>query len=80
VDKGLTFEFVSLSDEDEKRKAEVQKLKVDCMAELFDRGVLSGEEIRHVIANDPDSGFDDIDEGAEIEMPPTAMEAENAGA
>jgi phage-related protein (TIGR01555 family) len=80
VDKGLSFEFVSLSDEDEKRQAEVQKLKVDCMAELFDRGVLSGEEIRHVIANDPDSGFDDIDVGAEIEMPPTAMEAENAGA
>ena len=78
VDEGLSFEFVSLSDEDEKRKAEVQKLKIDCMVELFDRGVLSGEEIRHVIANDPDSGFDDIDEEEELNLEPLEGE-ENGG-
>ena len=45
------------------------------MAELFDRGIISGEECRHVIANDPESGFDDIEEGAEI-LDPMAMEPE----
>ena len=37
------------------------------MAELFDRGIISGEECRHVIATDEESGFDDIDEDAEID-------------
>ena len=65
--KNLSFDFVSLSDEDEKLNAEIQKLKVDTMAELFDRGIISGEECRHVIATDEESGFDDIDEDAEID-------------
>lgn len=66
-DENLSFDFVSLSDEDEKLNAEIQKLKVDTMAELFDRGIISGEECRHVIATDEESGFDDIDEDAEID-------------
>lgn len=74
-DSNLSFDFVSLSDEDEKLQAEIQKLKVDSMAELFDRGIISGEECRHVIANDPESGFDDIDESAEP-IDPASLEYE----
>ena len=79
VDENLDFEFVPLSDEDEKLQAEVQKLKVDSMAELFDRGIISGEEARHVLASDPDSGFDDIDEEAQVEPPDVALPMEELG-
>ena len=73
VDPALTFEFVPLSDEDEKLQAEVQKIKVDSMSQLFDRGIISGEEARHVLATDPESGFDDIDESSVPEPPDLAI-------
>ena len=79
VDDALTFEFVPLSDEDEKLQAEVQKIKVDSMAELFDRGIISGEEARHVLATDPDSGFDDIDEDSVPEPPDLALPVDPSG-
>jgi hypothetical protein len=76
VDSNLDFEFIPLSDDDEKLQAEIQKLKVDSMAELYDRGIISGQEARHVLASDPGSGFDDIDEDAEIEAPDLALPME----
>ena len=77
-DANLDFEFISLDDDDVKLQAEINKLKADTMSELFDRGIISGEEIRHVIANDPDSGFDDIDEEEELNLEPLEGE-ENGG-
>jgi phage-related protein (TIGR01555 family) len=79
VDDALTFEFVPLSDEDEKLQAEVQKIKVDSMSQLFDRGIISGEEARHVLATDPDSGFDDIDEDSVPEPPDLALPVDPPG-
>ena len=76
-DENLSFEFVSLSDEDVKLQAEINKIKTDTMAELFDRGIISGEECRHVIATDPESGFDDIDENAELD--PIGLEGMELG-
>jgi phage-related protein (TIGR01555 family) len=76
VDDNLSFEFVPLSDEDEKLRAEIQKLKTDCMAELFDRGIISGEEARRVIANDPESGYDDIEAENVPEPPDLALPLE----
>jgi phage-related protein (TIGR01555 family) len=73
VDNDLSFEFVPLSDEDERLQAEIQKIKVDSMAELFDRGIISGNEARHVLATDPESGFDDIDEEESFEPPEQAL-------
>ncbi len=73
IDPALTFEFVPLSDEDEKLQAEVQKIKVDSMSQLYDRGIISGEEARHVLATDPESGFDDIDEASVPEPPDLAI-------
>ena len=73
VDENLSFEFVPLSDEDEKLQAEIQKLKVDSMSQLFDRGIVSGQEARHVLATDPASGFDDIDEDSVPEPPDVAL-------
>lgn len=79
IDPSLTFEFIPLSDEDEKLQAEVQKIKVDSMAELFDRGIISGEEARHVLATDPESGFDDIDEASVPEPPELALPIDPSG-
>ena len=79
VDDKLTFEFVPLSDEDEKLQAEVQKIKVDSMSQLFDRGIISGEEARHVLATDPESGFDDIDEDSLPEPPDLALPVDPPG-
>lgn len=73
TDDNLSFQFIPLSDEDERLQAEIQKIKVDSMAELFDRGIISGEEARHILATDPESGFDDIDEDSEIEPPGMAL-------
>lgn len=79
VDDSLTFEFVPLSDEDEKLQAEVQKIKVDSMSQLFDRGIISGEEARHVLATDPESGYDDIDEDSVPEPPDLALPVDPPG-
>jgi hypothetical protein len=79
TDDALTFEFVPLSDEDEKLQAEVQKIKVDSMSQLFDRGIISGEEARHVLATDPDSGFDDIDEDSVPAPPDLALPVDPPG-
>ena len=79
VDSNLDFDFIPLSDEDEKLQAEVQKIRVDSMAELFDRGIISGEEARHVLATDPESGFDDIDEDSVPEPPDLALPVDPPG-
>ena len=79
IDPALTFEFIPLSDEDEKLQAEVQKIKVDSMSQLFDRGIISGEEARHVLATDPESGFDDIDESSVPEPPDLAIPIDPPG-
>lgn len=79
IDPALTFEFIPLSDEDEKLQAEVQKIKVDSMSQLYDRGIISGEEARHVLATDPESGFDDIDESSVPEPPDLALPVDPPG-
>lgn len=69
IDNNVEFTFVPLSDEDEKLQADTQAIKVKAMCDLFDRGIISGEEARHVLATDEESGFDDIDEEAEVTPP-----------
>lgn len=69
VDSNLSFTFVPLSDEDQRLKAETNKINVESMVALYDRGIISGEEARHVLATDEDSGYTDIDEDAEIQPP-----------
>jgi hypothetical protein len=78
VNSNLSFNFVPLSDEDERLKAETNKINVESMVALFDRGIISGEEARHVLATDEDSGYTDIDEDAEIETPDLALPIEEA--
>lgn len=76
ANNSLSFTFVPLSDEDERLKAETNKINVESMVALFDRGIISGEEARHVLATDENSGYTDIDEDAEIELPEQALPLE----
>lgn len=73
VDDALSFEFIPLSDEDEDLKARCNKTTADTYATLIDRGVISGAEARLALANDPSSGFANIDADEEIELPEMAL-------
>ena len=76
VDDALSFEFVPLSDEDQDLKARVNKTTADTYATLIDRGVITGAEARMALANDPESGFANIDADEEIEPPEMALPME----
>ena len=77
LDRSLSFDFAPLGEEDRAALATQQKTRADTIAVYLDRGVISAEEARAAIANDPDSGFADIDPddlpesaGMGGEMPP----------
>jgi len=78
VDNALSFEFVPLSDEDQDLKARVNKTTADMYATLIDRGVITGAEARLALANDPESGFANIDADEEVDMPDMALPLEGA--
>lgn len=61
IDPTITFDFAALSEADNAAIATTQKTKADTMAVLLDRQVISPEEARRALADDPDSGFADID-------------------
>ena len=61
VDPTITFDFAALSEADNAAIATTQKTRADTMAVLLDRQIVSPEECRRVLADDPDSGFADID-------------------
>ena len=81
IDPSLTFDFAPLGEEDRAARATMQKTKADTIAVYLDRDVISPEEARKALADDPDSGFADIDPEAVPEgneMPDEAQE--NPGA
>ena len=61
LDKGITFNFCPLSVEDENAVAMTQQVKINSLCALLDRNVISVEEARKVLVNDPNSGVDDLD-------------------
>ena len=76
VDDALSFEFVPLSDEDSDLKARCNKTIADTYATLIDRGVISSSEARLALANNPESGFANIDADEEIDLPEMALPLE----
>lgn len=60
IDKTITFKFNPLSDEDELKVAQVQKIYSDIDAQNLDRGVVTPEEVREKLANDPNNGYDNL--------------------
>lgn len=61
IDEYVGFEFEPLNEEDNKIKAEVDKIKVDTHAVLLDRNVISPEESRTILAKDNDGLMNSID-------------------
>lgn len=61
IDPSVTFDFAPLGEEDRAALATMQKTKADTIAVYLDRDIISPEEARKALADDPDSGFADID-------------------
>jgi hypothetical protein len=74
-DPDITHEFVPLREMTEKEKKEMQKLDAETDQIRVDTGVVSQEEVRRKVANDPESGFDGLDP----EDVPDLLEEEEEG-
>lgn len=61
IDKQIKFEFNPLNEDDEEQVANVQKIKAETGAMLVETGVVSAEEERDRLANDPKSDYNSID-------------------
>ena len=84
ADDALSFTFMPLGDDDDRAIADINNVKADAACKLFDRGIVSGEEVRQTLADDPRSPFtninaEDIPEQPEEEILP-AEEIEEAPA
>ena len=75
IDPTVSFDFSPLGEEDRAALATMQKTRADTVAVYLDRGVISQEEARKALADDPDSGFSDID----VDDLPPLPDAELAG-
>lgn len=61
IDPSVTFDFAALGEVDNAAIATTQKTKTDTMVALLQNNVISPEEARRALADDPDSGFNNID-------------------
>lgn len=57
IDSDLTFEFAPLSEDDERARAEVNKMKAETADIYAGIGAIAAEEIRDTLINDNASGF-----------------------
>lgn len=60
-DPEITYDFLPLQELTAKEKSDVRKTDAETDQIRIDSGVLSQEEVRTKIANDPESGYDGID-------------------
>jgi uncharacterized protein len=73
IDPSIGFEFLPITEMTEKEKAELRKVEADTGAVLVETGVISQQEERQRVANDPDTPY----AGLDIEdMPDLAAEEE----
>ncbi len=61
TDPDIHFEFAPLSETDDVTRATSMQTRVNTLTALLDRDVLSPEEVRRVLIEDPDSGLNDLD-------------------
>lgn len=61
INDNISFQFAPLWEMDERERAEINKIHADTAAVYVDRGCLSQEEVRGALANNPDSGYSNID-------------------
>jgi len=74
IDKTISFDFAALSEADKAAEAQTQKTRADIMAVYLDRQVVSPEECRRALANDPDSIFPELDAEDMPELPEEGAE------
>lgn len=74
VDPDIVFEFVPLWALDEAGESSVKKTKADTAAVYIDAGVISPQEERQRLAEDPDSDYSSLDVDA-VPTPPGETEA-----
>lgn len=79
IDESITFDFLPLWQLDEAGQAAVEKTKIDGDVELINAGVVSPEEVRQKIAQDPESGYDHIDLSDPAPEPPDDGGEEGGG-
>lgn len=61
LDKSVSFKFKGLNEEDEKAIADAQDVMATTRVKYLSEGVVSQEEVRKAISEDPHSGFFGID-------------------
>ena len=59
--KSVSFKFKGLNEDDEKAIADAQDVKAGTRQKYLQEGVVSQEEVRKAISEDPHSGFFGID-------------------
>lgn len=72
VNENLYFEFELLSQDNKDKIVDAQSKKADIDLKLIDAGVISREEARERVANDPDSGYN-LDTSIDIETDPAFL-------
>lgn len=60
INDSLTFEFAPLSEEDESKQITNNKAKAEMLIALTDANMISPEEGRQALIDDPDSGFGNL--------------------
>lgn len=69
IDDSIIFTFNPLSEDDERKIAETNKIQADTDAVLISTGVISEDEARERLISDPNSGYNTLQERDE-DLPP----------
>lgn len=74
IDDGITIKWPSLSDPTEVERSTIRKTDADTAAAYITVGVVTNEEVRQRLQDDPDSGYDNL-QGPAPEAPEEAEHA-----
>ncbi len=69
VDKSIVFNFLPLSEDDERSIAETNKVQADTDAVLIANGIISENEARERLIADENSGYNTLTEREEMPEP-----------
>ena len=69
IDDSVVFNFLPLSEDDERKIAETNKMQADTDAVLISNGVISEEEARERLIADENSGYNTLKEREEDDFP-----------
>jgi hypothetical protein len=78
IDEDITFEFENLYGADEVEEAGIRKSDAETDAVLVTSGIISPDEARERLVGNPESGYNNLDLNAEIELPGEQEESQSA--